>query len=327
MALLATAFATPSYAQPASEQVESIELQYRAPANCPARARFQDEVGALTPKAAFVEARPGIRRFDVVITVSGGKVDGKLGIDAGSEHSEREVSGKTCKEVVSALALATAIAVDPNLLGGPAPSSSEPPPKKTEAPATEAPERDRGQATKPTAERDTEGQVVFSGGIGGLTGVAPSLSALASVRGGYRFPGHYAPEIDLAGEYAVPVEEPSATFSALFLRPSLTWEPAHLGDLSLGGTFGVEIGQIKAEADPDLERPLSSDEHNWFALDLGVSGTWRLPAELFVRVDGGLVFPLLRHEYEVISPNNEPENVHTIPLVSARGMVLVGCFL
>ncbi len=98
----------------ARAQVEPIRLTYHAPADCPDETRFRDELhlhGPLSRRAAGAEAA---RAFDVDISVTGDESHGALrvtGVDGTT--SRREVTGKTCDQVVSALALMTALAIDP----------------------------------------------------------------------------------------------------------------------------------------------------------------------------------------------------------------------
>ncbi len=349
MALLATAIAAPSHAQSApsgsppapsdAAPTEPVELQYDVPANCPSRARFSEEVAALTPKAEFVDARPGIRRFAVAIAVRRGQVSGKLGIEAGGEHSEREVSGKTCKEVVSALALATAIAVDPNLLGG-ASSAANQPPATAQAERDDeddeddgaAPEHDRQARDRSAYDSRSRSHWLFALGIGVMNGNAPSAAVVPSLRLAYRPTGRYAPELFLEADGALPVSAETdsyaeaATFWALFARSGVTWEPLHLEGTTLGLSLGVEIGRVVAEGTTDPDRH-TSEERNWLALDGGLSATLPIPAPFFWRAELGALVPFFKHEYRVLSPTNEPENVHIVPDVGFRLSVLGGFFL
>src|SRR5262245_7729215 len=102
---------------PARAESEDVVLEYSAFAGCPDRDRFEAEVRALSARAHFVESAPGARQFQVRLERDAKGVSGTLEIRASSGDTERKVAGKTCSEVASALALATAIAVDPSVLG------------------------------------------------------------------------------------------------------------------------------------------------------------------------------------------------------------------
>lgn len=121
-------------AAPASAEPEPIRVAYSAPRRCPDQAAF---LRALRQRTAnFQLARPAepARVFVATLALDGGSVTGRLEIRGpGAERSLREVPGKTCDEVMEALALMTALAVDPGALaasppaaGTPAPTSSTP---------------------------------------------------------------------------------------------------------------------------------------------------------------------------------------------------------
>jgi hypothetical protein len=112
----------------ASGQVatEPIRIDFHAHDGCPDEGKFTGEVRARTAKARIAFPAEPARFFRVNVTRDRGttKSRGKLTIeDPGGAVSVREVSGESCGEVVSALALITALAIDPK-----ASTAVEPPP-------------------------------------------------------------------------------------------------------------------------------------------------------------------------------------------------------
>ena len=89
----------------AKAQEESVSLDYEADPGCPDRTAFVDQVRARTLRSRFVEVAAGVRHFVVRVSEEEGHAVGRLGLGAGREGSERQVTGKTCADVVSALAL------------------------------------------------------------------------------------------------------------------------------------------------------------------------------------------------------------------------------
>src|SRR4029079_13810408 len=96
-----------------ADETEAVELSYAAPLACPDRASFASEVRARSRKVLFAEGDAD-RRFVVRVSLFAGHFSGELSIvDQHRDASERRIDGEKCDEVVSALALISALAVDP----------------------------------------------------------------------------------------------------------------------------------------------------------------------------------------------------------------------
>src|SRR4051812_34083569 len=97
-----------------AEITEPIRIQVTAPAGCPGTDAFIAEVTARTANARIATAGEQARSFTVTITLAGKRARGTLVID--DRHGKggaRDVSGESCGEVASALALVRAPAIDP----------------------------------------------------------------------------------------------------------------------------------------------------------------------------------------------------------------------
>ena len=111
----------------------TLRLVYEAPAECPGSEAFIAAVRAQTKTATLTADGDGSPGISVRIARSGSQLRGRLEIEEpGREASVREVTATTCEEVVSALALMTALAIDADLEARPtnpptaAPTSPEP---------------------------------------------------------------------------------------------------------------------------------------------------------------------------------------------------------
>ncbi len=95
------------------DAAEPIQLVYESE-GCGTADAFRSQVLARTAKAAFVDAGAH-RTFRVILrTSTGGKRTGKLVVtDPKGGTSERSLGAGSCDEMVEALALVTAIAIDP----------------------------------------------------------------------------------------------------------------------------------------------------------------------------------------------------------------------
>lgn len=93
---------------------EPVRVRFEAPDGCPGEAAFLEQVRARTAKARVAAAGEKARTFAVRLMQEGRLIRGRLAIEEPASQTEiREVTGERCAEVVSALALITALAVDP----------------------------------------------------------------------------------------------------------------------------------------------------------------------------------------------------------------------
>src|SRR4051812_48591922 len=96
----------PRTARGADTEEELIHLEYTATDACPDRSTFVDEVRARTSRARFVESSDGVRIFAVSVEAEGEGAKGRLTTRRGdAAGTPRQVTGKSCADVVSALAL------------------------------------------------------------------------------------------------------------------------------------------------------------------------------------------------------------------------------
>jgi hypothetical protein len=112
-------------------------LAYRAPTGCPTEADFLTQVAARGGRFRAEDERT----FDVSVELRGGNFSGSLRV---GESEPREVSGASCAEVADALAVVTALALQPSAAvpaepaASPAPVVSPPaPPAPPEPPRRE----------------------------------------------------------------------------------------------------------------------------------------------------------------------------------------------
>jgi hypothetical protein len=132
---LAVSIAIASLAGAAHADVtEPIRIEVTAPDGCPGRDAFVAEVTARTAKARIAGPGEQARAFTVTIVRAGKRARGALVIDdPRGPGGAREVSGESCGEVASALALVTALAIDPKAKT--AARLPPPPPRAPRAPA------------------------------------------------------------------------------------------------------------------------------------------------------------------------------------------------
>jgi hypothetical protein len=292
-------------AVPARADTEAILLDYDAGAGCPDRKQFVQRVHTFTTKAEIVSDNGAPRRkFAVQVSRAGNVVRGELTIDDRGAKTTRDVSGATCDEVISALALATAIAVDPDALGGAPPDEpSKPPP--TEPPPTQPkpavaappPPPAGGRPSKPAdaAAPDSRPPVLYLSG-GGRVGNAISPF----------------PKFDVAGElgctYFAPFEfyvgaayGPPQHNDTLRLEDWLGWLGVgyrifELEPISVLTLAAVEGGDVHAGGGPDVV-PAYSRHRPWVAVNVGLAARVDALGPLFLQANVGARAPVLLQRY------------------------------
>jgi hypothetical protein len=112
LALLVFAFGATLHAQ---SETEPLALDYAAPPECPAASAFAAEIVARTPRARLTSAGERSRVFHVLIVEQSSEHAGRFWIEEepGRVSSVREIRAPLCGEVVSALGLIAALAIDP----------------------------------------------------------------------------------------------------------------------------------------------------------------------------------------------------------------------
>lgn len=312
---------------------EPIRVAFEAPAGCPDLTAFLDQVTARTPKARLAAEGERARTFKIVVTQEGQRARGRLTIEAPPERpSTREVTGEQCNEVVSALSLITALAVDPRASTGPPESlarassaSSAPPPQTTIA----------GPPGPPLPPYY----------LPPLTAVAltalplPALLTPWAPARPTRTPGpHFAVALHAAGEGAIAPDltpggqlgaelywerkgsifSPSLRLSTLVARSDVvrrgpafgqfTWIAGRLEGCPLSFTLSAELaasscvifdaGALSARGGRRDATP-TARVRPWIAPGLIGRLQWRIAGPLFLELEAGATFPLVRDTFYV----------------------------
>ena len=275
----------------AQDAPEPIKIDYEAPAGCPSRTSFAGEIFARTTKAREAGAETA-RVMHVRVVKRGDAHSGRLWIDEGAA---REVDGASCGEVVGALGLVAALAVDPQASMAPRPTPvaepappPPPPPAEPEKPPPSPP---------PRAERTR---------IGIGAGVEAAMIADAVIA------GRVLGQIELAGSLFAP------SFRAALVRsldvertPSLgsatlTWTKAGIDAcplridlvsdaIALRPCAAFDIGVLKAEGTGVTEA--RSRSRPWVSTGAHARLVWSVVRAFALEVEGGFVVPLLREDF------------------------------
>lgn len=300
---------------PAHAQVEPIRLTYRAAGDCPAEARFVDAVQRRTARWQIV-AEERARAFDVDVSAGGSGSRGVLRITApDGTVTRRAVAGASCAEVVSALALMTALAIDPSgsaeesdLGGGGSGPSVAPPVAPPPAPAPpaaatlalspspESPVAARGPAASGAArwgmgvDGQATGALLAQWGFGGGAFVDVAAGAV----------GPFVP----SARASVFATTTSASFGSgigaelvwLFGRfEACPWRVPREGPLTLGVCASLDAGVLhsKGAGLPTV----GADSHLWLAPGALARAQWSVARDFWIEGAGGVTVPLERYGF------------------------------
>jgi hypothetical protein len=332
-------------ARTACAQEEPIYLDYRASPDCPSRAEFEDQVRARTARARFVDQPGSVRRFLVEAYPEKGHVTGRLTSSRDEQTGEpRQVTSDDCGSVVAALALMTALAVDPRAATQAAPSERSAIPVASMPPTELPPPRprplaqpalhvqSRAQARPWAAPKNQSGWGSLSAGMctRGLLWVAPTFVPMgilsASLEWQALAPTLVAPSVRWSGLYgASPTVHPTAGAAKFrLLSAMLEACPVRLAVAS-GATLrpcvGLEGGSLSARGIAE-GRITSSDQASlkWWAvlqalrLQLDIGRGWRAEAQ------GGAVEPLFAYEFVFRSPAVEIVHVPWVAPTASLGV-------
>ena len=278
-----------------------IALRYAAPAECPDERAFRAQVAARTPLARFDDA--ATPAYTVTITAARKGYAGRIESSEGAAETHMSAS---CPELVGALSLVLALAIDPDARTAPIappPSPPQPPPGPSPAPPPpappSAPERDATPSFAPPAR--WRASLGLDGAL--RSDVAPSAAPAfgAFVAVGLARSG-WAPSLRVGASYAwagfdVPDGGGALTTRLAAHADACVWRLG-LGELaSIAPCAAFELASLHAEGrDLPVLRAAT-------ALVSEVGGLARLtveaPAALFVAVDAGAFAPLARPSFTV----------------------------
>ena len=350
--LLLTAMGFPSRA---SAESEHVRVQFSAPPSCPDGAAFMRALRQRTGRFQLASGAEPTRVFVATITQADASVSGRLEIQGpGTDVSRRKVSGTTCDEVMAALALMTALAIDPDARSPSTPSPGAPsPPALSPAPA--APTSATSSAASTVDRRDsnpsptlpTHPQALPSPVAVESPATAASMPASerwqwsAGVQGGVSL--RMSPTTGLGGLLFVEAAAPGAAVWGPVLRTGLFLNQS---DVTVASGAGAEFQWAAAMVEGCPIRLVALDARvallPCLAFHLGVlrgqgqnldqteatTDLWSalgpvarirvaVSARLFVEAQGMLVFPLRRLTFDVqdAGPTRAATTLFTVPLV------------
>jgi len=276
-------------ASSARAEPEVVELRYAAPAGCPSRDVFEAAILERTPSVRF--AAPARRMFSITIEAA---VDGFRGALVVDRIADKQLAAPRCEDLATALALVTALAIDPSATAVRRPSAALAPP--VPAPVAR------------TFEVDVAAMVE--------AGVGPEALFAAVVEGRASLARTY--QLELA---AIAGRDSTARDGA---RARFTWLAARLGGcrrwrwrpIAIDGCGHAEAGAVRAHGEMIVNQ--RDVTRLWLAAGLHIGARTPLGAHGFALLQLGASLPVVRDHY-IFAPDVA---IHETP--SVTGWVVVG---
>lgn len=300
-------------------ETQTLRVVYAAPAGCGTRASFVAELEARTPRVRVVSAGDSVTTVSVELLDRTTGIVGQLSLrEPNGMETLRAVSGKSCEEVVAALALIAAVLVDPEAMTHtPAPAAPAAP---SASPSGAEPHR--REQPHPPSEETLRFRPSLGTGAAVTSTVAPSVSfapglelGLELERGGFRGPMLLL-SFERFSSSTVTTRAGVADFSTLLGRVSLCplrWPASGIAFLAPCGAF--EAGSLHV----DVSQTIDEKEPTvlWLAAGPGLHLEMRPLRVLGVELDLLGIFPLVSDTF-FFSPRIE---VFSSPVVGWTGRV------
>lgn len=306
-----------------------VRLEYDAPASCPSAADFQREVEARLTRGRITAGGSLARTYRVKITLSDAGARGTLDFtDADGTRASRDVSGATCAEAATAMALIAALAIDARV----AEEESRPEVRPPAPPAAPQPSVEPPRPAPPPAVRAPEAPPVRSGqsvlGVGASVGVehsyAPDVAAsVAAV--GELLHGEHALRLALVYSSTGPVEVDAGTVELSLYALRAQGCPLRLApgrSLALVPCAGLEGGLVRARGrrSERIVHP-NSVSRGWLSGSVALRVELAPDPALSFGVEGALGFPLTRHEFVLEKPETVVHEVPPVTFGASAGLV------
>jgi hypothetical protein len=273
---------------------EVVELRYHAPAECPARSELEAAILERTPNVRL--AAPARRVFAITIEATGDGFRGALVVD---RSADKELAATRCDDLAAALALVTALAIDPTATARFAPIA----PPGSIAPSAPPPRR-------LVSSLELDAGAMIAVGVGPEAMFAAVIEARASVRDAYQL------ELAvIAGRDTAALDGARARFSWLASRGG-GCRRGSLRGFDIDGCAHLSIGAVRASGEQIInQRDLT---RLWLAAGLHGGAQHPLGRRGFGLLQVGVSLPLVRDRY-LFAPN---VTIHETPV--ATGWVVVG---
>lgn len=307
-------------ASDACAQDKTVRIEYRAPDGCPSENEFLEQVRTRTEHARFAPEGEIARTLRITITSEPDKHGARVEFtDADGRRVEREVEGETCAEVVSGIALITALAIDERIKAEerapPSAGEREAKPPLQEPPASKPPP----PVVAPSGRVETSKPLRLEAGAALLatTAMAPELLwAVAGFVGIGPFDGGWSARLAIADAPSISYDSSAKTFYFGATWGRLEGCPLELrivDSLALVPCAALDLGVIRAEGVSTTAFTGQSARPLWAAASAIARLELVIGELLLVGVQGEIGYPFVQgRDFDFKEPG-APTTIHTIP--------------
>jgi len=309
-----------------------FSLDYRAPPGCPSWPRFVTEVTLRTPRVRLgADRRRHTIGVDVEIVDEGTHATGHVVVrEPEGSRAVRKVEGSDCAEVMSALALIVALALDPHASMQPVVHAASLPASHVPAPTMAPPSAAASPDIVKNAEEPTRsGHWHVSAGaeLAVSQGAAPSVLPVGEVFvGASRAESAWSWDTRVALGYAAPTSADvplgRAEFGLVFARADdCPWTARWARQFAASPCVSFEAGRLHAEgiAGPVIVAPNQATVW-WLAPGVRARLDWNLGDVWFAEAGIGALFPLIRESFVFAVPGGLTEAHKASPVVGEAGV-------
>lgn len=343
--------ASPVAAEPTSA-AEKVRVTYEATGACPSADDFLAQVRARV--GTGWEAPPNELARTIEVRVTGGADRSVARIDFVDENGQpitRAVSAATCDEVVTGIALVTALAIESRIAE--AVGRSEPAPAPSTAPVEPAPEEPKpapAVSAPPAPASQSQRSMHRPGpsappphydiGVGGLVELGALPNPAIGPRGFFGIGWSHGPDFRLGADLFTEGSVDTIVNGREYVSSyRLIVGRASVCPLAFGGTWrllpcgGIEIGQLHAagsdRSSPALGLDVTGTEIDelWFAAFLGLRGDVAFDA-FFAELDASFAFPNAAGKDFVFTAQTNArrainDSVHTVwPVIPSAALTI-----
>jgi hypothetical protein len=296
-----------------------LVLNYTAHARCPGADRFLADVAGRMSQQEQRDAESAVTLTVVIEQIAGGD-RGTLELESHGVRSLRQVSAADCEQVVSALALMTALALDPNASTAPstqaAMAPAEPQADESASPAPASPSVVATAKVARAGPRLTHFRFQIGAVFEALAGVMPKVLLMGRPfieLGSVPQASAWSSALRLSaglGRGSMKKQDAGAEFSLVTGRVELC--PARVRapePLQLSLCAALDAGRMKVTGKGIT--PRRSVAPAWVAAGLTARLEWEITRVLVVEIAGELFFPVTRARFFV----NSDTTLHRTPAV------------
>ncbi len=297
---------------------EVIPIYYAAPKECPTASAFLQQVRDRAPDALELADTEASARYRIGISRSDSAFVGRIdGTASSGTPVERTLTDARCSELASALALVTALSINPPISRAPLDSLAAAPPKAQRRPP-------RLQKKRPRLHGRAGGGWDVIGGIAPAVGIA---SADVSAHVAYDWFEALSATFSVGLVVGRAADSPrigvDVDYRWLLLRLSACPVEYAVGSaVRLGACGGWQVGDVRVTGSGGALERSETAHLLWSSLDATLRGGVKLLRPLWLELEGGLVLPFQTASFVLSAPRTLVYRSSGVGFLCRSGLVI-----